>query len=306
MTSCGMMSEREKTRNFNAQTIIDDEKRGVFRVLQIGRAKDEAKKLSKRKGIMNSAPPERSQRMVPDQRWGDVWPAARTFHPSVVPLPVRQGVTQQKAQVIPGKHVNTELMKIPNFLHLTPPVISEHCAAISKFCTEWPKGLETEEDIAEHFPVSVTTSDYLNSSSSIRDRRSRIVQLRINIKSLPLDEHARDKLIRLVGTRYNEETGEILLVADRCPYRGQNEDYCKYLLTALLHESWKVEDWETKEMEDREMFIAKDEIGGQREALETLLNEGENEVNIKQYKEEVRKMLGLPETIAVAEPVTNS
>ena len=106
--------------------------------------------------------------------------------------------------------------------------------------------------------------------------------------------------------RYNEETGEILLVSDRCPYRGQNEDYCKYLLTALLHESWKVEDWETKEMEDREMFIAKDEIGGQREALETLLNEGENEVNIKQYKEEVRKMLGLPETIAVAEPVTNS
>ena len=54
------------------------------------------------------------------------------------------------------------------------------------------------------------------------------------------------------------------------------------------------------------MFISKDEVGGQREALETLLNEGENEVNIKQYKEEVRKMLGLPETIAVAEPVTNS
>ena len=202
MTSCGMMSEREKTRNFNAQTIIDDEKRGVFRVLQIGKAKDADKRLSKRKGIMNSAPPERSQKMVPGQRWGDVWPAARTFHPSVVPLPVRQGVTQQKAQVIPAKHVNTELMKIPNFLHLTPPVITEHCAAISKFCTEWPQGLETEEDIAEHFPVSVTTSDYLNSSSSIRDRRSKIVQLRINIKSLPLDQHARDKLIRLVGTRY--------------------------------------------------------------------------------------------------------
>ena len=106
--------------------------------------------------------------------------------------------------------------------------------------------------------------------------------------------------------RYNEETGEILLVADRCPYRGQNEDYCKYLLTALLHESWKVEDWEIKQVEDREMFISKDEVGGQREALEALLNEGENEVNIKHYKEEVRKMLGLPETIAVAEPVTNS
>ena len=54
------------------------------------------------------------------------------------------------------------------------------------------------------------------------------------------------------------------------------------------------------------MFIAVDEVGGQREALQSLLNEGENEVNIKHYKEEVRKMLGLTETIAIAEPVIDS
>lgn len=78
------------------------------------------------------------------------------------------------------------------------------------------------------------------------------------------------------------------------------------MLTALLHESWKVEDWESKQVEDREMFIAVDEVGGQREALQSLLNEGENEVNIKHYKEEVRKMLGLTETIAIAEPVIDS
>ena len=74
----------------------------------------------------------------------------------------------------------------------------------------------------------------------------------------------------------------------------------------MLHESWKVEDWESKQVEDREMFIAVDEVGGQREALQSLLNEGENEVNIKHYKEEVRKMLGLTETIAIAEPVIDS
>ena len=62
-------------------------------------------------------------------------------------------------------------------------------------------GLETEDEVEEHFPVSVTYSDYLNSSSSVRDRRSRIIQLRIKIDSLPLDEHARDKFIRLVGDR---------------------------------------------------------------------------------------------------------
>ena len=103
---------------------------------------------------------------------------------------------------MPSKHANAELMKIPNFLHLTPPVVTEHCAALAKFCTAWPRGLDTEEDVTEHFPVTVTYSDYLNSSSSIRDRRSRIVQLRINIDSLPLDQHARDKMIRLLGHRY--------------------------------------------------------------------------------------------------------
>ena len=193
-------------------------------------------------------------------------------------------------------------MKLPNFLHLSPPVVSQHCAALAKFCTPWPQGLDTEQEVEEHFPISLTYSDYLNSSSSVRDRRSRIVQIRINIKSLPLDEHARDKLIRLVGRRYNEETGEIQLVSDRCPYRGQNEDYCKYLLTALLHESWRIEDWEVKEVSDMEQFK---EEAGEREALQSLLNQGESEVTVARYREEVRRMLGLPETVVQAETVSN-
>ena len=204
---------------------------------------------------------------------------------------------------MPSKHANAELMKVPNFLHLSPPVVSQHCAALAKFCTAWPQGLDTEEEVEEHFPISLTYSDYLNSSSSVRDRRSRIVQIRINIKSLPLDEHARDKLIRLVGRRYNEETGEIKLVSDRCPYRGQNEDYCKYLLTALLHESWRVEDWEAKEVADMEQFL--EEETGEREALQSLLNQGESEVTVARYREEVRRMLGLPETVVSAETVSN-
>ena len=96
----------------------------------------------------------------------------------------------------------------------------------------------------------------------------------------------------------------MLLVADRCPYRGQNEDYCKYLLTALLHESWRVEDWELKQVEDREYFESEQEVGDKgREALQMLLNQGENDVTVSQYKEEVRKLLGLPETIVTAEAV---
>lgn len=300
-------NQQDRSRNFTAQTIMEDERNGVFRVLQLGRTKEGLKKSGRRRGEQDKETPHRSQTMRPDQRWGDVWPAARTFHPSVVPLPVRQGVVQTKAQVVPSKFANAELMKIPNFLHLTPPVIKEHCAAIAKFCTEWPKVLETEEDIEKHFPLSITVSDYLNSSSSIRDRRSRIVQLRFNVDNLPLDEHARDKLIRLVGRRYNEETGEILITSDRCPYRGQNEDYCKFLLRALFAESWAVEEWEKKNIEDRELFVPEDEVndGGKRVALKHLLNVGENQVTITNYKEEVRKLLGLPETIKNPEIVNS-
>ena len=200
MTSPALLAEG-RARNFTAKTIMDDEKKGVFRVLELGKTKTGLKRSGRRRGEQDREVPHRSRTMKPDQRWGDVWPAARTFHPAVVPLPVRQGVVQTKAQVVPSKYGNTELMKIPNFLHLTPPVIKEHCAAIAKFCTAWPAGLETEEETERHFPLTFTASDYLNSSSSIRDRRSRIVQLRVNINSLPLDDHARDKFIRLVGPR---------------------------------------------------------------------------------------------------------
>ena len=92
--------EADKRRNFDAQTIIDDEKKGVFRVLQIGKPMGAGKRQFKRRGGTMIPPPQRADRMKPDQSWGDVWPTARTFHPAVVPLPVRQGVVQQKAQVM--------------------------------------------------------------------------------------------------------------------------------------------------------------------------------------------------------------
>ena len=82
----------------------------------------------------------REKVMKTDQDWKSVWPGARTFHPASVPLPVRQGFAQLKGQVTPGKYANVELMKVPNFLHLTPPTIKAHCNSIQKFCTEWPKG----------------------------------------------------------------------------------------------------------------------------------------------------------------------
>lgn len=54
---------------------------------------------------------------------------------------------------------------------------------------------------------------------------------------MALNEHAKDKIKRLLGNRINPETEEVTLVTDRCPLRKQNYDYNQYLLLALFYES---------------------------------------------------------------------
>lgn len=259
-----------------------------------------------------------------------MWPGPRSFHPSSVPLPIRQGYVP-KGQAPPGKKANAELMKIPNFLHLSPPVIKTQCEAIKKFCTEWPKLLNSEEAIENHYPVEVITSDYCHASPTIRNPLARIVTLRIKLSDLKLDKRAKDKFLRLVGDRYDEKTDLVTFTADRCPVRKQNLDYVNYLLTACYHESWAVEDWEQdKILEDMEYYdfdlhpskknlvnwylmsqnqennLSDDEIAkydastipnGEeyKEAVSKLFNDGENEETVKNYDIAVRKLLGLPE-----------
>lgn len=75
----------------------------------------------------------RANRMSLDQDWTNVWPTAAMFKQSTVPLPVRQGYVRNSVEnegLPPEKYANAELIKIPNFLHLTPPHIKKHCEAI--------------------------------------------------------------------------------------------------------------------------------------------------------------------------------
>lgn len=174
--------------------------------------------------------------MPVDQDWGNVWPGPRTFHPASVPLPLYQGWVKKGAP--PNKYGNLELMKIPNFLHLTPPVIKRQCEALKKFCTKWPEALDKDEVSEKYFPLEVSTSDYCHSSPTIREPLSRIVTIKVKLSALTLDQHAKDKMLRLVGDRYDETTDVLTIVTDRCPTRKQNYDYAMYLLTALYHESW--------------------------------------------------------------------
>lgn len=79
----------------------------------------------------------------------------------------------------PDKFGNAELMKIPNFLHLTPPAIDKHVEALKKFCTPWPEGLEDDEKCNHHFPLEIISSDYCHSSPIIRDPLARIVTIKV-------------------------------------------------------------------------------------------------------------------------------
>ncbi|EFX86513.1 hypothetical protein DAPPUDRAFT_44321, partial [Daphnia pulex] len=110
-----------------------------------------------------------------DQDWHSVRPVARSFHPASVLLPLHQGWVVLGATP-PSKFANAELMKIPNFFHLTPPTIERHCQAWKKFCTECCKSWISTKRLT---PITITTSDYLNSFPSLSDAQARIVRLQV-------------------------------------------------------------------------------------------------------------------------------
>jgi len=283
--------------------MVENEKRGIFRVLDIGKPKP--KKFGPRvwedRRYKIAAPP-RERLMKPDQDWPSVWPGPRTFHPASVPLPVRQGFAHLKGQATPGKYANIELMKIPNFLHLTPPAIKRHCGAIKKFCTPWPKELDDVDVLEENYPLTELTSDYLNSSSSIRDFRSRVTTIQFKLSTLFLDHTSRDKFLRLIGAeRYDEETDLVTITADRCPYRKQNSEYCDYLLKACYYESRNREPWEKEQLDfDQIEYQIQNESDEIEEKLAILLNEGENSKTLDDYKNSMLQKLNLKNEIPLA------
>nr|XP_033809185.1 28S ribosomal protein S35, mitochondrial [Geotrypetes seraphini] len=267
----------------------------------------------------------RTEKMTEDQDWSNVYPTAAAFKPSVVPLPVRMGYPVNRG-VPPDKKGNLELIKIPNFLHLTPVAIKKHCAALKDFCTEWPAVLDSDEKCEQHFPIEIETADYISAGLSLRNPKARIVTLSVKLSSLNVDDHAKKKLIKLVGERYCKNTDTLTITTDRCPLRRQNYDYGMYLLTVLYHESWKTETWESEKTEaDMEEYIWENSVSEKtlletlcrmttsegatdinreelidsalvkdyKNSVESLKNEGETEDKIYIYKESVKKLLNL-------------
>ncbi|XP_078076049.1 small ribosomal subunit protein mS35 [Mustelus asterias] len=271
--------------------------------------------------------PPRTGKMEVDQNWCNVYPTAAAFKPSVVPLPVRMGYPVKRG-VPPDKIGNLELIKISNFLHLTPPAIKRHCTALKEFCTEWPTALDSDGKCEHHFPIEIKTTDYVAAGPSVRNPKARVISLTVRLSHLNLDDHARKKFIKLVGNRYNKDTDMLTITTDRCPLRRQNYDYAMYLLTVLFHESWKTEVWESdkteadmdeyiwensqseknalntifrmKEAEKlsvlKEEVINSPEVHNYKASVVNIKNVGETEDSILQYKESVKKLLHLQVT----------
>ena len=119
------------------------------------------------------------------------------------------------------------------------------------------------------------------------------------------DAKYQSKFISLI-LRYDHESDEVTLTTDRCPYRGQNLEYSQYLLTALYYESWKVEPWEQKEYLDKEEFqVEKEELDEFTSTVQKILNNGEDEYTLREYKESARKLLELPPATVIPQIVSN-
>jgi len=180
--------------------------------------------------------------------WTRIWDTASAYNPFLIPLPVRCGRAQEKKPgIAPTAHGNVELLKIPNFFHLTPIAIEKHCAALKPYITPWPKSVNRS--------IRITTINYIYAGPSVRHPDSRFVKLQVNLSDLDLDKHGERKFKLLVGDRYNSETGEFTLTTGQCPTRAQNKEYAYYLLATLYEEAKKTEPWEAEADNYTEEFV---------------------------------------------------
>ncbi|OQR78655.1 28S ribosomal protein S35, partial [Tropilaelaps mercedesae] len=152
-----LLSNRRGFSSATESSDLDEVSDGEFRKLQLYQSQKE--RQVKKKMDFGEVVPDRATQMRVDQDWPSVWPAAASFKPSVVPLPIRMGFEDKSGRYPPGKHCNVELMKIPNFLHLTPPAIERHCQALKKFCNKWPEALTDERS---RNWITIITSDYVH------------------------------------------------------------------------------------------------------------------------------------------------
>ncbi|XP_012496413.1 PREDICTED: 28S ribosomal protein S35, mitochondrial [Propithecus coquereli] len=127
--------------------------------------------------------------------------------------------------------------------------------------------------------------------------------LKVKLSSLNLDDHAKKKLIKLIGERYCKTTDVLTIKTDRKTeeweknkteadmeeYVWKNSSSEKNILETLL----QIKAAEKKTDVNKEELLGTKEVEDYRNCVVTLKNEGENENTLSQYKESVKRLLNL-------------
>jgi len=213
--------------------------------------------------------------------WPSAHPTPQSYNQNIIPLPIRMGRHWiNRIDPLPAEaDGNIELLKIPNFFHLTPPAIERHCEALKPYTTPFPK------DVIDR-PIRITTINYLYDGPSVRHPNSRKIKFQVYVKDLQLTAVEETKLKRLLGKRYNPQNDELTLISQLCTTRAHNKEYGYYLLASLLQEARTVHDWEEKVSEYQDEVVDV-ELSSVRKELKPKLN-----TKTKYKKKEWHRIVG--------------
>ncbi|KAI6646519.1 28S ribosomal protein S35, mitochondrial-like [Oopsacas minuta] len=172
-----------------------------------------------------------------DNDWSDIYPTEKPFDPYLIGLPIRAGGHRIRKELPPLAEGNVVFWEDTNFFHLTPPAIQKHCEALKPLCTEWPSDLP-------YCPIEVETVDFLLPGNERYHQDGRHVRMEIDFDSLNLSARPREKMLELLGDKYDIDKNVIKLESRRCPTKTQNKEYLYYLLKVLYYEANRTEKWE--------------------------------------------------------------
>ena len=118
----------------------------------------------------------------------------------------------------------------PDFSELSMLQIQEHATKLKSKFTPCHAG------VADVLRFESRQYFHLNPTNAMPIREAKVA-VKFNANDLGLSNDAQAKLILLVGSRYNDETGEVKLVSTRYPSAEMNKEYLNLLLIRLVKEA---------------------------------------------------------------------
>lgn len=108
-----------------------------------------------------------------DSNLSQIFTSSSVFNAALLQLPIRMG-RPIKPEVLPPRAAgNIELLKIPNFFHLTPQKVRRDTDALTDLCTQWPEKLNNR-------PIRLYSRNYLYAGPSVAHPKSHTVKLEVN------------------------------------------------------------------------------------------------------------------------------